>query len=114
MLDASSMGPSFNPVRPAGLRPTLLNGHVNARGSNLQITPANLQVKRNEVDRGGDRVELSDRAQLLERLRQMPAVRADLVQKVRRSIDNDTYETPQRINRAIQALLEDLRSDTLS
>lgn len=111
MLDASAPGPSFNSihpgVHPAVLHQARLNGPAHGRLNNLQPTPANLNVKRNE----GDRVELSDRAQLLERLRQMPAVRADLVQKIRTSINKGNYETPQRINTAIAALLEDLRGN---
>lgn len=115
MLDASAPGSSFNSIHP-GVHPAVLhqarvNGSVQGRLNTLEPTPANLNVKRNEGSSGGDRVELSDRAQLLERLRQMPAVRADLVQKIRTSINKGNYETPQRINTAIAALLEDLRGN---
>jgi negative regulator of flagellin synthesis FlgM len=58
--------------------------------------------------RGDDRVELSEVAQLLSRIRELPDVRQDVVDRVRGEIDAGTYETPQKIDAAIEALLEDL------
>ena len=56
-----------------------------------------------------DRVEVSEHARLLDRLRRLPDIRQDLVTTVRQSIDDGTYETPQKLDAAIQQLLEDLR-----
>lgn len=53
-----------------------------------------------------DRVELS--AGALDRLREVTEVRQDLVDSVRRSIADGTYDTDERLNDAIERLLEDL------
>lgn len=58
--------------------------------------------------RDGDRVELSSAAQLLGKLRDLPAVREDLVARVRAEIDAGTYETDARIDAAVDALADDL------
>ena len=56
-------------------------------------------------ERGGDRVELSRHAQLLDRLRQMPEVRVELVERVRLAIGEGTYITPQKLDEAVERLL---------
>lgn len=55
-----------------------------------------------------DRVEISDHARHLERLRSLPDVRAAKVDSIRTSIASGTYETPERMKVALQRLLEDL------
>jgi len=56
-------------------------------------------------DRLGDQVELSDRALLLSRLRELPDVRQDLVDQVRSAIERGEYETPEKLDAAIEKLL---------
>lgn len=56
----------------------------------------------------GDRVELSQHAQLLDRLRQLPDARTDLVEGVRKAIAGGTYETPEKLDVAIGRLIDDL------
>jgi negative regulator of flagellin synthesis FlgM len=58
--------------------------------------------------RPDDTVELSDRARLLDRLRQLPSVRLDRVEAVRRAIAEGRYETPEKLDRAIDGLLEEM------
>lgn len=60
------------------------------------------------VDRPSDRVELSDRARLLSKLSQLPAVRQDLVDQVRRQIEAGEYDTPGRLDGALDGLADDL------
>ena len=57
------------------------------------------------VARGSDRAEFSDAAQLLSRV---PDVRQDLIDRVKGEIDRGTYETDEKIDKAIESLLEDL------
>jgi anti-sigma28 factor (negative regulator of flagellin synthesis) len=59
------------------------------------------------VHRGDDSVELSERARLLDQLRQMPAVRLERVEAVRHAIAAGDYETPDKLDRAVDAMLED-------
>jgi anti-sigma28 factor (negative regulator of flagellin synthesis) len=54
-----------------------------------------------------DRVELSDRARFLDRMRQMPEVRLEKIRAVRASIAAGTYETEGKLEAAIERLLEE-------
>lgn len=58
--------------------------------------------------RAADRLELSDKARLLARLRQPEPVRLDLVERIRAEIADDSYETPEKVESAADALLADL------
>lgn len=57
-----------------------------------------------------DRVELSDHAMLLDRLRRLPDARSDLVDAVRKAISDGSYETPEKLGVAVDRLLDDLRA----
>jgi len=46
--------------------------------------------------------------QLVKMLQEMPDVRQDLVDRVRREIAEGTYETPERVEKAIQGMMRDL------
>ena len=48
-------------------------------------------------------------AYFLSRLRDMPDIRTDLVERIREEIANGTYETQERLDGAIDGLLEDLQ-----
>lgn len=58
--------------------------------------------------RAGDAVELSRTAQLLSKLRDLPDVRQDLVDRVKSEIANGSYETPDKIGKAVDNLLDEL------
>ncbi len=58
--------------------------------------------------RGTDRVELSQAAQLLSRLQELPDIRFDLVARVKGEIAAGTYETPDKFDAALDGLIEDL------
>lgn len=57
---------------------------------------------------GGDRVQLSDQARLLSKLKQLPEVREDMVNSVKSQIDAGNYDTAERFDTAVNALLDDL------
>ncbi len=93
MPDISSIGHgSVGPIN----RPT---AH---EGSQRRTETADAIARRN------DRVELSDHARLLDRLRDLPNVRQELVQQIRDAIAQGQYETPEKINQAIERLFADL------
>lgn len=58
--------------------------------------------------RSADRLELSDKARLLATMRQPQPVRLDLVERLRAQIADDSYETPEKVEQAADALLADL------
>ena len=55
-----------------------------------------------------DRVEISDVARFLDELARMPEIRAEKVEQVRRAIAEGTYLTPEKLDLAIERLLNEL------
>lgn len=55
-----------------------------------------------------DRVEISDLASLLSRLAELPESRARKIVEVRNAIADGTYETPEKMNVAMEQLLKEL------
>jgi negative regulator of flagellin synthesis FlgM len=61
-----------------------------------------------EYARPSDRVELSDRARLLSKLAALPEVRQDLIDDIRARIVAGTYDTPERLEDALDAMISEL------
>ncbi len=55
-----------------------------------------------------DRAEISDRARFLALLRDVPPIRKEKVEALRAMIEAGEYETPERIDGAVDKLLEEL------
>ena len=53
----------------------------------------------------GDKVELSQHAQLLSKLADIPAVRQDVVDRVKAQIAAGTYDTPEKLDFALERLV---------
>ena len=73
-----------------------------------QSRPAKTQAQADTTSRGDDQVELSTTAQLLSKIADLPDVRQDLVDRVRASLEDGTYETESRTDAAVDGLLEDI------
>lgn len=58
--------------------------------------------------RGTDRVEVSAMALYVSKLQQLPAVRADLVARVRSEINAGVYDTDERMNAAMDEMMKDV------
>ncbi|TVQ57104.1 MAG: flagellar biosynthesis anti-sigma factor FlgM [Phycisphaerales bacterium] len=96
MADISSIGHgTVGPVSRAAL-----NGTSIANGAIADRTDVSESRR--------DRVELSDHARFMERLRESPGVRTDLVQKIRAAIADGSYETDEKIQAAAARLMQDL------
>lgn len=63
---------------------------------------------RAHTGRAPDRVELSSRARFLNQLKNEAPERTDLIARVREEIENGTYETPEKLDAAVDAIKEDL------
>ena len=63
------------------------------------------------VQREDDRVEVSDMARLMQRLRDTPEIREDLVARIRGEIDAGAYETAEKLSSAIDAMIADAESE---
>lgn len=56
----------------------------------------------------GDSVEISELARLKARLEQVPDIRMDRVESLRKQIEAGTYETEEKFSEVVDRLLEDL------
>ena len=94
-------------IGPVGFGSPLASVHSVARVSfdSAPRAAASTGAARTEMR---DRVELSDHARMLDRLRSMPAYRADKVAEARAAIESGTYESPARLQAAIEKLIGDL------
>lgn len=63
------------------------------------------------TQRGEDRVEVSRVAQYLRRLSDLPAIREDLIARVREQIESGAYDTPERLDRALDELIAEQAPD---
>jgi negative regulator of flagellin synthesis FlgM len=64
------------------------------------------------VQRGSDQVEVSQIATYLSALRDVPSIRQDLVDSIRAQIAAGTYDTPERLDAALNGLVDDAATDT--
>ena len=83
-------------------------GPINRAASVSAYQSADTEKVRDASRPLGDRVELSRHARLLDQLRQLPEVRSDLVEQIKRSIEDGTYESAEKLDAALERLIEDL------
>ena len=65
-------------------------------------------MTRPEAPQIADEVDISDAARSLEQVHEMPDIRQDRIEAVRQQIAEGTYETPGRLNAAIERLLDEI------
>ncbi len=61
-----------------------------------------------EAPQIADEVDISEAARMAEQIQQMPDVRGDRVEAVRRQIAEGTYETRDKLNVAVERLLDEI------
>jgi len=59
------------------------------------------------VQRADDKVELSEMAMFLSKLRDLPEIRTDLVARVRGEIAAGLYDTPDQLSAALDGMIDD-------
>ncbi len=55
-----------------------------------------------------DEVNISDAARLIEQVKQAPDIRQDRVQAIRAQIASGTYETSDKLSKAVSGLLDEI------
>ena len=65
-------------------------------------------MSRPEATQIADEVDISQAAQLVEQTHQLPDIREDRVEAVRQQIAAGTYETSERLNGALERLLDEI------
>jgi negative regulator of flagellin synthesis FlgM len=88
----------YGPSQLHGAQP--LNAPHGVRPSQPTPRPEALQI--------ADEVDISEAAQFAEQIQQMPDIREDRVEAVRLQIAEGTYETSDRLNAAIERLLDEI------
>lgn len=77
-----------------------------------RIEPQRIAPQRAEkADLGakvGDRAEISEEAQLLARLAEVPDIRMEKVEELKELITTGRYESREKIEKAVERLLEEL------
>lgn len=104
MSGIAPLGPGFIP--PADYNQYRSNGSADA---------ANFGASR--LERDTDSIELSPNAQrlaLLDRVLNDPPVRQDLINQVRQEIASGRYDTPDKVNHAVDQLWSDFFSNDSS
>jgi anti-sigma28 factor (negative regulator of flagellin synthesis) len=72
------------------------------------IGRAGARAEPRSARRGDDQVEVSSLARSLSRLTSDEPVRQDLIDRVRSEIESGSYETPEKIDGAVDGLLREL------
>ncbi len=97
----------MNDFAPLDIGTNRLQG-VHNKPHHEKGTPAVKNRLAPQVQRGADRIELSDTARIIDRLRNGDVQRQDLIAQVRAEIESGRYESPEKIEEAIEELLTDL------
>ena len=71
-----------------------------ARSAQPMVQPEAAQI--------ADEVDISEAARMLEQVQQMPEMRKDRVEAVRQQIAAGTYETSDKLNAAVERLLDEI------
>ena len=65
-------------------------------------------MTRPEAPQIADEVNISEAARLAEQVQQLPDIREDRVEAVRQQIADGTYETSDKLNAAVERLLDEI------
>jgi len=72
------------------------------------MTPAEMPGRVASPAAGGDQLEISEVANRLQQVHDLPDIRAERVAELRAAIANGTYETSERMGQAVERLLDEL------
>jgi negative regulator of flagellin synthesis FlgM len=70
-----------------------------------RVSPPNTRPQQTSIQ---DEVQISDAARLVEAVHQVPDIRHDRVAAIRAQIAAGTYETPEKLEIAIERLLDEI------
>ncbi|MEM9064933.1 MAG: flagellar biosynthesis anti-sigma factor FlgM [Planctomycetota bacterium] len=59
------------------------------------------------VIRGADQVDVSAESVALQKLRELPELRTDLIESIKAQIRADAYDTPERLDAALDGLIDE-------
>ncbi|HWB18763.1 MAG TPA: flagellar biosynthesis anti-sigma factor FlgM [Phycisphaerales bacterium] len=94
---------------PIGNIQSVYGGSSASKATSNRFTLDEIESQNTASVVGEDRVELSDHAKLIDRLRNLPDVRADRVAQAKAAIARGDYDTPDALDKVLNGLLEDLQ-----
>ena len=86
--------------------PSQVHGPQTLSGPHATRTPAKANPSASAAI--GDQLDISEASQLLSQAHDIPDIREDLVARVRSEIANGNYDTPERMDVALERLLDEL------
>ena len=85
-----------------------INSGATGRIVPVEVRPESVETRKPaRARRVDDRVEVSDKARFLAKLNAMPEVRSELVERIRGEIANGTYDTDEKFDLAIDAMIDE-------
>jgi len=87
-----------------------VNG-INSSTGPGAVQPLRTPVRPAASAKASDTVEISLAARLAMKVRELPDVRQDVVQRVKTEIADGTYETPERIDATVERLMNELTGE---
>ena len=66
------------------------------------------QAAPSQQTRGADQVDISQQADIVSRVRELPEIRADRVAEIRAAIEEGVYDTDEKLDIALDRLLEEI------
>lgn len=88
-----------------------IHGPSHIHGAQPLHGPHGRAARPEAVDTGSpiqDELQLSDAAQLLDKVHDLPDVRWDRIAKIKAEIANGTYETEEKLQIAVERLLDEI------
>ena len=86
--------------------PTHVHGPQGIRAPHIAPPPEATRV--DQATGGSDEVVISSAARLLDAVRNLPEIRQDRVREIREAIAEGTYETDEKLQIALERLLEEI------
>ncbi len=97
-------------INPIQRTPAAAYAKAPAHGTQAGHTapPRGIQRPQDAVNLSSDASRAATHARLLDQSRAVPEVRAELIERVKSEIEAGTYVTPDKLNHAVENLLDDL------
>lgn len=86
--------------------PNNIHGPQPIRAPHINTAPQ--QKSSTSPAAGGDQLDISAAGEVQSRLSEIPDIRADRVQSIRQAIANGTYETADKLDTALERLLDEI------
>ena len=90
-----------------------IQGSLHVHGPQATNAPHRTQTSQGQAapsqqTRGADQVDISQQADIVSRVRELPEIRADRVAEIRAAIKDGVYETDEKHDIALDSLLEEI------